>query len=69
MTTALARITWLDLVRQELGQINGEEAEYILWEETAFPFLGADGIRQQLREFKARSSGQHDTYHRKEHVA
>lgn len=53
-TTALRRITWEDVVRQEMGRdLPPDVAGYILWNETAFPFADVDYIRQQVREFRA----------------
>jgi hypothetical protein len=56
MSTALARLRWIDIVRQELGDMPSEQAGFILWEHTGFPIFW-DGdpqecCRAQLREFK-----------------
>lgn len=51
MKTALACLRWVDVVRQEIGaHISNEEADVILWEHTAFPFLPVEDIRARLRE-------------------
>lgn len=51
--TAIRRITWLDVVRQELGEwVPDDFAGYVLWNETAFPFADVDYIRRQVREYR-----------------
>lgn len=55
MNTLLPRrLTWTDVVRQELGESVPEAfAGYVLWNETAYPFsVDVEYIRRQLREFR-----------------
>jgi hypothetical protein len=48
-------MTWLELAKEEAARlgviIDDKLAEYILWEETAFPFDDPDNIRRQVAEF------------------
>jgi hypothetical protein len=48
-------MTWIELAKEEAARlgviITDEIADYILWEETAFPFDGPDQIRRQVAEF------------------
>ena len=54
-------MTWIELVKEYFPDATGEEAEYILWEETGFPAfwdIPRDGrtveecCRKQLQEYK-----------------
>lgn len=56
MSTALARLRWSDLVRQEAGRWVGDlECDWLLWEHTGYPvFWQKDPqaeCRAQLRAF------------------
>lgn len=44
--------TILDLVREYFPDASEDEADFILWERTAFPMNSVDGLRTQLAEFK-----------------
>jgi hypothetical protein len=48
-------MTWLELAKEEAAKLGviltDKQADYILWEETAFPFENPDGIRRQVAEF------------------
>jgi len=46
--------TWLDLVREYFPDAPEDLADYILWNETAFPCCGADHIALQLARLKCR---------------
>lgn len=41
-------MTWCDLVREYIPNATGEEADFILWNCTAFPLAGESAIREQL---------------------
>jgi hypothetical protein len=43
-------MTWIELVKEYFPNISDEEADFILWEQTAFPMGGFDVVRQQLQE-------------------
>ena len=48
-------MTYLELVKEYFPDAGDEEADYILWEFTAFPLVrGEDELREQLQEFKKR---------------
>lgn len=42
--------TWGDVVREVFPEASDAQAEYLLWERTAFPFADVDHVRQQLLE-------------------
>lgn len=48
-------MTWLELAKEEAARLGvvltDKQADYILWEETAFPFDVPDAIRRQVAEF------------------
>lgn len=48
-------MTWLELAKEEaLLQgvvISDKDADWILWEETSFPFDDPDSIRRQVSDF------------------
>ena len=53
MAAALRSLTWLDVVRQEMGEwLPVDFCDYILWQETAFPFADVEHVRMQVREFR-----------------
>jgi hypothetical protein len=55
MNTLPARLTWLDVVRQEMRMPvlpHPDFADHVLWNETAFPFADVEHIRRQVREFR-----------------
>lgn len=53
MKTAVARLTWHDVVRQEMGRwVPDDHCGYILWNETAFPFADVEHVRKQVREYR-----------------
>lgn len=54
MNTLLPRrLTWTDVVRQELGESVPEAfAGCVLWNETAYPFAGVEYIRRQVRGYR-----------------
>lgn len=45
---------WFDIVREELGEpgLSDDEAGAILWEHTAYPMVGEQHVREQLRELR-----------------
>lgn len=45
-------MTWLDLVRKYFPDATDEEADYILWEHTAFPFAGIEYIEMQIKKYR-----------------
>lgn len=46
-------MTWRELVRVYLPRVSDRDADYILWNMTAFPFNGLEGVKQQLAELAA----------------
>jgi len=48
-------MTWIELAQEEARRlgviIDARVADYILWEETSFPFDDPDQIRRQVAEF------------------
>lgn len=51
ITGALYRLTWLDVVNEEMDRdVPAEEANFILWNLTAFPFASVETVRRQIRE-------------------
>ena len=45
-------MTYLELVRQFFPDADDDEADNILWNETAFPACGVDHMRLQLAQHK-----------------
>jgi hypothetical protein len=43
-------MTWIELVKEFFPNISDEEADFILWEKTAFPMGGLEVVTQQLKE-------------------
>jgi len=41
--------TWHDLVRLRLPQASDDECDYVLWNQTCFPFGGAQRVWHQVR--------------------
>lgn len=52
MSTALARVGFIDAARQIFPKATADEAERLLWNHTAYPFVGVNECRQQLLENK-----------------
>ena len=44
------RMTWIELVKKYFPNISDEEADFILWEKTAFPMGGLEMVEEQLKE-------------------
>lgn len=48
-------MTWIELAKEEAARlgvvITDEQADFILWEQTAFPLIGPDETRRQVAEF------------------
>lgn len=47
-------MTWLELVRVYFPWMSDEEANYLLWECTAFPVAGLDYVVAQLEQHATR---------------
>lgn len=45
-------MNWLDLVRKYFPGISDEEADFILWERTAYPMAGVETVEEQLKELR-----------------
>ena len=46
-------MTYLELVKEYFPDASDDEADYILWEFTAFPLVwGEDELREQLQKFR-----------------
>lgn len=45
-------MTWIDLVRKYFPNATDEEADFILWEKTCFPFGNVSQVEKQIKEFK-----------------
>lgn len=45
-------MTWIDLVKKHIPDVTDQQADYILWEETAFPLAGIEIVEKQIQEFK-----------------
>ena len=45
--------TFYDLVREVFSGATDEECEFLLWENTAFPFCDIEHVKKQLLELKA----------------
>ncbi|MEK6280290.1 MAG: hypothetical protein AABN95_08025 [Acidobacteriota bacterium] len=45
-------MTPIELVREMFPDATEDEADFILWERTAFPFNDIEGTRAQIMEFK-----------------
>lgn len=43
-------MTWLELVKKYFPDVSDEEADFILWEKTAFPVGGLEVVEKQLKE-------------------
>lgn len=57
--TAMRRLAWIDVVRQEMGKyVPDDVADYILWNETAFPFADVEHVRKQVREYRVSTQGE-----------
>lgn len=46
--------TLINLIRDYFPEVDANEAGYILWNETAYPFVDADHIALQLAQLKCR---------------
>jgi hypothetical protein len=53
-------MTWLDLVRKYFPDATDEEADYILWGQTAFPFAGGKHIEMQIKKYRFYSGSYYD---------
>lgn len=53
-------MTWIELVRKYFTDATDEEADYILWEKTAFPFASAEHIEKQIAKFRFYSGSYFD---------
>ena len=53
-------MTWLDLVRKYFPDATDQEADYILWEQTAFPFAGNEYIEMQIKKYRFYSGSYYD---------
>jgi hypothetical protein len=42
---------WIDIVRKYIPDVTEQEADFILWEKTAFPVAGLETVEQQIKEF------------------
>jgi len=49
--TETAGKTWRDLVRDHIPTATDEEADYILWEHTAFPMADQDYVNRQIESY------------------
>ena len=59
-TSTEAGETWTEMVRRVseeygLGPPSDDEADFVLWEKTAFPFAPPDHVERQVREFMERA--------------
>lgn len=45
-------MTWIDLVKHYFPKADDREADYILWEKTAFPLVDLKTVESQLKEYK-----------------
>lgn len=43
-------MTWIELVKKYFPNVSDEEADFILWEKTAFPMGGLKVVEEQLKE-------------------
>lgn len=50
-------MTWIDLVKKHIPNATDRQADYILWEETAFPLVGIETVEKQIQEFKRKQEG------------
>jgi len=51
---------WLELVRKYFPDATDDEADYILWEFTAFPFAPAEHIEKQIAKYRFYSGSYFD---------
>ena len=51
----MSELTWIELVKKYFPNVEDEEADFILWELTAFPMGGLKVVEEQLKEL---SNGQ-----------
>ena len=45
-------MTWIDLVRKHIPDVTEEQADFILWEKTAFPLASVEVVEKQIQEHK-----------------
>ena len=50
-------LTYIDFVQMILPGVSDKEADYILWNETAFPFNGVYDLRRQLEDVAKEING------------
>jgi hypothetical protein len=51
-------LTYIDLVQMILPGLTDKEADYVLWNETAFPFNGVYAVRRQLEDVAKETNGE-----------
>jgi len=54
------QMIWLELVRKYFPDATDDEADYILWEFTAFPFAPAEHIEKQIAKYRFYSGSYFD---------
>ena len=54
--------TWFDLVHEVFPDASKEEADFLLWERTAFPFAPPGHISKQLRAYKVMGEDERRLY-------
>lgn len=42
---------WIDIVRKYIPDVTDQEADFILWERTAFPVAGVETVELQIKEY------------------
>lgn len=45
-------MTWIDLVRKYIPNVTEEQADFILWEKTAFPLASVEVVEKHIQEHK-----------------
>lgn len=48
-------MTWIELVKKYFPNASDEEADFILWEKTAFPMGGLKVVEEQLKALRSNS--------------
>ena len=51
MSENMAGKTWRDLVRDHIPSATDKEADFILWEHTAFPMADKDYVERQISAY------------------
>ena len=50
-------MAWLDYIKEFFPDVTEQQADFILWEKTAFPMGGKEMVEKQIRELAEKTNG------------